>query len=1218
MPAAAKAKVEAPRVKPPATGAQPVAAPGTTSRPVQRSAVALARAARSVGEDGRGSGAASRARTMGGLQHSLGNARLNRMLTPELGKTPPPEEAKSKPSNSHPNGPMVQRKCACGGEAAKGGECATCQAKRQAIQRSATGAAVSDDLPPSVTEALRSGGGQPLAATTRAPMEAALGADLGAVRVHTGSHVARAARDISAEAFTHGQDIYFADGRYQPHTTDGKRLLAHELTHTVQQGSGAGIQSSSVLSQPGDPLEREAEEIAQRVVSGHPASPSVISRCGTSAVQRQLGEVASGGGEAEGPAAGGALPGTVPGVIDTITGISDEIWGLAKSLTSALGGVVSISGSRLVIAVPAIQVCPAVAVQLSLGAIPLIEFPIVEGVLPLSPTVELYGAVKLGLSLTPEISAQLGPCYLNGLHIEIDALGPSFSAGGSVSVTVAVGLGAELDAFVRGEVGMLIIIPELPIPIEIPVVGAEVGLAGQMRAIGAATFTYSAGFAYGGGTFRASREEDTDIGLAADIGIGAFGQIDLLGVNLCRLYWPFWQWHGDMGMNFTLSDDLEISTGGPSASLTAASAASISKIPFNTIPLALDRRVLKDDCPLCDALYLAKLMPTQRGGAWPGHSEWPWPIGPLPVYERDPGIPSKAKCRGACGPDCDTCKSEKEHRVCEETGDGCHVWWVYPNYQDCGTHLGCRNHDACYDWCAEGGETSILGPCHRVCDFECICDYNTPQCVGWIGGDAPHDGRMVFSDMPRQEPGCRGPCPKESKVDAGPPQQRLCLPDVTVFPRHGVLHKDWSGRTGETILLSVPLEIPEIPPPTLDVFVRAEARAAVDAGIGPVTIEGLCLTYDPAAKSYSGAGELHLKGDLNGLLQLTGILGAKAGWGCLLKAVDTEVLRGEVGLVATGIANLPLNLVHKVAVSCRAGQLMLDAEALFNACLKLKFTLDALIRVLLFKRFEIFRDEWHLAKREWEHCWDIPLGVTSGVIAGAACGGGAMAGVPASPGLAGPPAVLSAPASPGSGASPAPLPALSSPGGAVGAASPELGISGLNLPSVVKDLLAMAGGHEVIHDKKHGGLPDDPAGAAGEPDPCGPPPSGCPGAPKIFIDPGRFPESAKHTSDAIASGRPDCVTIDRPNADSRRASSVGKYKSKFDCDGANFRKPPCTQVGQQYDEYPQALFLENGGNADVRPINARDNGGSGASIGNQCRPFPEKHVVRIVVAAAGS
>jgi len=75
-----------------------------------------------------------------------------------------------------------------------------------------------------------------------------MGADFRGVRVHTGTESSRLADSIQARAFTHGRDIYFANNVYQPGTRAGTRLLAHELTHTVQQGA-----SPQVGHSPGSP-----------------------------------------------------------------------------------------------------------------------------------------------------------------------------------------------------------------------------------------------------------------------------------------------------------------------------------------------------------------------------------------------------------------------------------------------------------------------------------------------------------------------------------------------------------------------------------------------------------------------------------------------------------------------------------------------------------------------------------------------------------------------------------------------------------------------------------------------------------------------------------------------------------------------------------------------------------------------------------------------------
>ena len=90
------------------------------------------------------------------------------------------------------------------------------------------------------------GGGQAMPRETKSFMESRFGQDFSHVRLHTDGTAANMNRDIQAKAFTHGSDIYFNRGEFSPNTEGGKRLLAHELTHTVQQGSMTSVQSKSI------------------------------------------------------------------------------------------------------------------------------------------------------------------------------------------------------------------------------------------------------------------------------------------------------------------------------------------------------------------------------------------------------------------------------------------------------------------------------------------------------------------------------------------------------------------------------------------------------------------------------------------------------------------------------------------------------------------------------------------------------------------------------------------------------------------------------------------------------------------------------------------------------------------------------------------------------------------------------------------------------------
>jgi Domain of unknown function (DUF4157) len=129
-------------------------------------------------------------------------------------------------------------------------------------------------------------GGGSLSQETRAFMESRFGYDFGAVRVHTDSDADWIAKDLNAEAFTVGHDIYFGPGRYSPHTRAGQWLLAHELTHVAQQSggntSGAGVRRFARAAEPviqrftlkGFP---PAEESLMKAAV--PAAKSVVSSC---------------------------------------------------------------------------------------------------------------------------------------------------------------------------------------------------------------------------------------------------------------------------------------------------------------------------------------------------------------------------------------------------------------------------------------------------------------------------------------------------------------------------------------------------------------------------------------------------------------------------------------------------------------------------------------------------------------------------------------------------------------------------------------------------------------------------------------------------------------------------------------------------------------------------------------------------------------------------
>ena len=93
------------------------------------------------------------------------------------------------------------------------------------------------------------GGGHAMPEGLRNMMESGFGRDFSQVRLHTDAQAAEMSSSISAKAFTHGNDIYFNQGQYSPNTSEGQKLVAHELTHVVQCSGKVGREKDENSSQ---------------------------------------------------------------------------------------------------------------------------------------------------------------------------------------------------------------------------------------------------------------------------------------------------------------------------------------------------------------------------------------------------------------------------------------------------------------------------------------------------------------------------------------------------------------------------------------------------------------------------------------------------------------------------------------------------------------------------------------------------------------------------------------------------------------------------------------------------------------------------------------------------------------------------------------------------------------------------------------------------------
>ena len=161
---------------------------------------------------------------------------------------------------------------------------------QRAVGNSGVGAMLEEERSP-VHDVVNSGGGSPLTPDVKEEMQGRLGHDFSDVRVHNDSRAHESAQSVNAHAYPVGSNVVFQRDKYDPGSAEGKTMLAHELTHVIQQRSGPVDGSDSgggiKVSDPSDRFEREASANAEKVMSG-PAPTTQVGGAGAggAAVQR--------------------------------------------------------------------------------------------------------------------------------------------------------------------------------------------------------------------------------------------------------------------------------------------------------------------------------------------------------------------------------------------------------------------------------------------------------------------------------------------------------------------------------------------------------------------------------------------------------------------------------------------------------------------------------------------------------------------------------------------------------------------------------------------------------------------------------------------------------------------------------------------------------------------------------------------------------------------
>jgi hypothetical protein len=434
---------------------------------------------------------------------------------------------------------------------------------------------------PTVTPALEAqlnatrGSGQPLPEGTRSFMESRFGQDFSDIRVHPDSE---AAPMLQAQAFTIGRDIYFDAGRYQPHTREGQSLLAHELTHTLQQrenfGHGAvgtSVQTSRQITLPWHSSEREANRIADQVVDGTSPIGAIsadgvgqiqrlelpswedINQAGTSAIEsvgeatEAVGEAVRGAVETVGEVASDVVEASTGAVDWLTTTIGQTAFDSATALARLFGGSVIIRRGCLIVTFPNIPLFPTF--RKTLGETPPVGF-----IIPFAAGGTLIGpfpvAGMFGLLAYAQLSAEaaVGPGLLRNIRIEICPFSGRYLGTAQLYAAAAIGPRLTLFGGLFAAGGVLIPV-EPPIPIIASIEGGLRGI-GTGWLIGAVQNTVT--LLYSGGTLSFSNVTDLMGGVLLQGDLQLFAALRLFDQIVCQYAHPLGHWQTGQAMRLTI------------------------------------------------------------------------------------------------------------------------------------------------------------------------------------------------------------------------------------------------------------------------------------------------------------------------------------------------------------------------------------------------------------------------------------------------------------------------------------------------------------------------------------------------------------------------------------------------------------------------------------------------------------------------------------------
>ncbi|MCP4218517.1 MAG: DUF4157 domain-containing protein [bacterium] len=389
-------------------------------------------------------------------------------------------------------------------------------------------------------------GGGPLSQSSRSFFEPRFGHNFGHVRVHNNAEASGAARRLNAEAFTVGSDIYFGEGRYQPETRQGMRLLAHELTHTIQQGApgGAGtLERDRLVQRLSMPSWDDVVDAGAGAVdwAGDTASDAVdwAGDTASDAVD-WAGDTASDAVDWAGDAAGDAA--------DWILSTAGQAaLASANALAGLFGGSVRVSGTCLIITIGNIDLFDSFNKQL--GEIPLGGFylPLLGGGTMIGPFPVAGTVGILGYALG-SLEAAVGPGLLRNIRVEICPFSDRYTA--TAQFYAAAAIGARLSLFGGLAAGVATIIPiEPPIPLVGIIQGGLRG-TGTGWIVGAAQDTVT--LTYSGGRLSFLNVTDLMAGVLLQGDLDIFAALRFFEKIICQYVYPLGHWETGRAWKLTI------------------------------------------------------------------------------------------------------------------------------------------------------------------------------------------------------------------------------------------------------------------------------------------------------------------------------------------------------------------------------------------------------------------------------------------------------------------------------------------------------------------------------------------------------------------------------------------------------------------------------------------------------------------------------------------